>query len=192
MEGNSPTGARSQAGHQPCRAGRYAAARTNMAGQPWVHWVGNGMVWHILWQSTSPGIFNHSPLPPVMPEGRREGPDDASREMGARGPFAAISQLGWSGWWWGFGTFIPRTSPMSSAQGTEHTSLLIPSTQHPHPLPPSGTNPSARTSSRGWGAAGEIILFHLCCKHQESVCKLALQQQHLWRSVSWLSEKALC
>lgn len=115
----------------------------------------------------------------MTPEGCREGPDDASREMGAGGPFAAISQLGWSGWWWDFGTFILQTSPMRGAQGTEHNSLLVP--QH-RALPPTTAVWSKSLgwdSSRGWGAAGEMILFHLRCEHQESVCKLALQQQHL-------------
>lgn len=114
-----------------------------------------------------------------MPEGCREGPDDVGGETGEGGPFAAISQLGWSGWWWGFGTFILQTSPVRGAPRMEHTSLLIP--QH-RALPPAAaiwSKSLSRDSSRGQGAAGEIILFHLHCEHQESVRKVALQKQHL-------------
>lgn len=97
-----------------------------------------------------------------MPAGRRE------QEI--------LSQLSWSGWCWGFGTFILRTSP---AQGTEHTSLLAPQHRALPPAPAICSKTLGWDSSRGQGAAGEMILFHLRCKDQESVCKLALQQQHL-------------
>lgn len=114
-----------------------------------------------------------------MPEGCREGPDDVGRETGAGGPFAAISQLGWSGQSWGFVMFVLQTSPVRGAQGMEHNSLLVP--QH-RVLPPAAAIWSKSLiwdSSRGQGAAGEMILFYLRREHQESVYKLALQQQHL-------------
>lgn len=135
IEKNIPTGAQSQAGRQPCCAGWHAATQTQAGrgatGEPRVHWC----TCSIPWQSTNPGIFSHSPLPPDAWR-CREGRDNASRETGAGGPFAAISELIWSSQWWSSGMFIFRTRSARGAQGMKHTSVLVP--QH-RLLPPTAT-----------------------------------------------------
>lgn len=115
----------------------------------------------------------------MTPEGCREGPDDTGREAEAGDPFVAISQLGWSSRWWALAHSSSRHHPYEMHRNGANL--------HPHPqhrVPPPATaiwnkalaGTAAEDRER---VAGEMILFNLCCKHQESTCKLGLQQQHL-------------
>lgn len=124
MQKDIPTGARSQAGHQPCLAGRYAAARTRAVwGATRVHRAGKRRLCFIFWQSTNPGIPNYSPLPPMMPEGCREGAGDAGRETRAGDPVSAQLERMVLGLWHvhppdiaraGNGAHIPPRPPAQS------------------------------------------------------------------------------